>query len=83
MIAAETVDTPLGGVGEHIFLECGLADALGDVFFFWERLASGFVFHELNAEEETETADVAHVRMTSQRSKLVAKGGRCRSDAFE
>jgi hypothetical protein len=61
VIAATTIDTALRWIGENIFGERGLADSLGDVVFAGEWLARGFVFYELNAEEEAATAYFAHV----------------------
>src|SRR5258708_17901879 len=63
VVAVDTVDTALRGVGENVFVECGLADALGDIFSFGKRLASGFGLHEFNAEEQTETTDFAYMRL--------------------
>ena len=63
VVAVDTVDATLRGVGEHVLAESGLADALGYVAFSWERLAGRFVFHEFDAEKETEAPNLAHVRM--------------------
>ena len=63
MIATHAINTTLRWVGEYILLEAGLADFFGDVVGFRERLARGFVFDEFDAEQESEPADVADVRM--------------------
>ena len=50
MVAVGAVDEALHGVGEDVFFEGSLADAVGDVVFLGERLARGFVFYEFDAE---------------------------------
>src|SRR5712672_1662477 len=73
VIAVDTVNAALRGVGEHVLVQSGLADALGYVVFSWERLARGFIFHEFDAEEKAETANFAHVRMRFQHGYFLAK----------
>jgi hypothetical protein len=65
VVAVYTVDAALRGVGEDIFVEGGLADALGDIVFFRKGLTSGLVLYEFDAEEEAESSDFADVRMRS------------------
>ena len=83
MIAAQAVNATLGRVCEHAFLQGGLADAFGDVVRRRKRLARGLVFDKFDANQQSQTANVANMRMIQQRLKVAAKsfcGGR---DAFE
>ncbi len=73
VIAVETVNATLRGIGEDIFLEGCLANFFGDVFFFGEGFAGGFVFHEFDAEEQTKAADFADVWMGSEWSQHFAE----------
>ena len=73
VIAVDAIDAALGGVGENVFVEGGLADAVGDVVFFGEWLASGFVFYEFDAEEQAEAANFTDVRMRIQGGEFGAK----------
>ena len=66
MVAVGAVDAALGGVDEDVLVEGGLADASGDVLHFWERLASGLIFHELDAEEKAEAANFADMRVRAE-----------------
>ena len=50
-----------------------MADALGDVVFFGEWLARGFVFYEFDAHEEAEAANFTDVRMRIQGGEFGAK----------
>ena len=67
MVAVDAVDATLGGVNEDIFGEGGLADALGDVLLFRERLARGFIFHEFDAEEQADAANFGDMRVRFER----------------
>ncbi len=67
MVAVDAVDAALCGIGQDVLVEGGLADALGDVSFFGEWLAGGFVFYEFDGEEEAESADFADMRMRAER----------------
>lgn len=73
MIAAEAIYAALSGVGEDIFLEGGLADFFGDVFFFGEGFAGGFIFYEFDSEEETQAADFTDIRVGCERSEGFSK----------
>ena len=67
MVAVGAVDAALRGVGEDVFFEGSLADAVGDVVFFGERLARGFVLHEFDAEKQAEATDFAYMVVRLQR----------------
>jgi hypothetical protein len=83
VVAVDAVHAALRGVGEDVFVECGLADALGDIFFFGKRLASGFVLYEFNAEEQTEATDFAYMGVRLQRGYFGAKNFRGGLHAIE
>jgi len=70
VVAVDAVDAALRRINKHVFVEGGLADALGDVVFFGERFASGFVFYKFNAEEETESSDFADVGMAGMNATI-------------
>ena len=67
VIAVDGVDAALGGVGENVLVQGGLADAFGNVFFLGKWPAGGLVFYEFDAEEKAEPADFADVRMQGER----------------
>ncbi len=73
MVPARPIDAALRRVDKNFFRESGLANALGDIFFFGERLAGRFVFDELNAEEQTKAANIADIFVRSQRSERDAQ----------
>lgn len=73
MIAAESIHAALGGIGEDIFLESGLANFFGDIFFLGKWRASGLVFDEFDAKKETEAANFADVGMGSERRKRLSE----------
>jgi hypothetical protein len=73
VVAVDSVDAALCGVGEDVLVEGGLADALGYTLFFGERLARGFIFYEFDAEEEAESSDFTDVRMRAERGQFGAK----------
>ena len=83
MIAASAVDCALGGIGEDVFFEGGLADFFGDAGFFGERLAGGFVFHELDGLQQAEAAYLADVRMRFERGERFTERVAGGSDAIE
>jgi hypothetical protein len=66
VVAVRAVNAALSRVGEDVFGEGGLADAVGDVLFFRKRLAGGFVLYEFDAEEQAEATDFAYMRMRLQ-----------------
>jgi len=58
VIAAHAVEAALRGwVGKHTFFQTGLADFFRNAFGLRKRFASGFVFDELDAEEEAEATE--------------------------
>ena len=73
MVAVYAIDAALRRVGEDVFGEAGLADALGDAVFFRKRLAGGFVLYEFKAEEQAKAADFAYMRMRLQGGEFCAK----------
>jgi hypothetical protein len=76
VVATESVYAALRWVGKHIFLKSGLPDALRYVFFFRKRLARELEFHELHAQQEPESSDLAYMGMRFQRSERRAKNFR-------
>ena len=66
MVAVYAIDAALRRVGEDVFGEDGLADALSDVLFFGKRFPSGFALYEFNAEEQAQSTNVAYMRMRFQ-----------------
>ena len=65
VIAAGAVYRALGGIGEDIFFEGGLADFFGDGGFFGERFAGGSVFHEFDRLQEAEKSVGESIRWKS------------------
>ena len=66
MVAVYAIDATLRGVGKDVFVQGGLADALGDIVFFRKRLAGGFILYEFDAEEQAQSTNVAHMWMRLQ-----------------
>ena len=66
MVAVYAIDGTLRWVGEDVFAQGGLADALGDIVFFRKSLAGGFILYEFDAEEQAQSTNVAYVRMRLQ-----------------
>src|SRR6266478_9889765 len=73
VIAAQAVNAALRWIGKHPFIEASLPNFFGDVFLFWKRLASRFVFHKFDAKKKPETADIANIRMRMERRKCAAQ----------
>ena len=66
VVAVDAVDAALGRIREHVLVEGGLADALGDVALSGKGLARGFVSYEFNTKEQAEATNLAYVRMRFQ-----------------
>lgn len=73
MIATRAVYCSLRGIREDIFFKGGLADFFSDGGFFWERLARGFVFDELDGLEEAAATNLAYVGMRFEGGERCAK----------
>src|SRR6267143_5322408 len=83
VVAAQAVHAALRWIGQHIFLQAGLANFLRDIFGLGKWLALGFVFDELHAKEQAEASHIADVGMRQKRRKSVAQVLPCWSDTIE
>ena len=83
MISAQAIDATLRRICEHKFGKRGLANPLGDVFFFGERLTRGFVLDEFDPHQQPQTADVADMFVRRQRGKRGTQSFSSRRDARE
>ena len=73
MIAAEAVNAALRRVSKYTFIETGLANLFRNVLLSWKRLARGFVFDKLDAEEEAEAAEFTDMGVRLNRRKHVTQ----------
>lgn len=83
MVATQPIDAPLRRIGQHALVQGSLPNPFGDVFLPSKWFARGFVFHELNAEQQTKPSNLAHVRMSLQRRQLPSKNLRGRRHSLK
>jgi hypothetical protein len=67
VVAVHAVHAALCWIREHSLVHGGLKDFSGNIVFARERRISSFLFYELNARQQAQTANVADVRMLFQR----------------
>src|SRR5258708_1222847 len=83
MITAQAINASLCWISKHTFIQAGLANFLRDVLFSWKRLARGLVLDEFNTKEQTETANVADMRMRLQSFQPASESTGHRNDTIK